>query len=94
MKLARSLSEMYLIVTFPLVWMQSTTLLAPKGAWSDESDKLQTNCWFVSREEGVGVSVVGNFAANRVRDDTDSVCAQDTCRCRTVLTVESRGVDE
>ena len=47
---------------------------------------------FAMRNMLGGAIVVGDFAADQVRDGPDSVGAEDACRCWTVLV--NRGVDE
>ena len=55
--------------------------------------------WSIDRRpvldvEGVCAPLVGLSATDQARDESDSVCSEDTCRCWTLLAVGSSGVDE
>ena len=74
--------------------MQSTTLLVPEGDWSNEPREIEAYRWLVRYAKGFGVLVVRHLATSKVQHEPVDVCAEDTCRCWTVLAADSSGADE
>ena len=66
----------------------------PEGDWCNEPCEIQANRQLVCDGKSAGILEVRQVATNQERHEPDGVCAEDTCRCWTILAAASGGADE
>ena len=76
---------------FPQEWLCSSTAMALKVVGASSFAKFRPICGLVCDAKDTGLCLAQVIAPSTVRDNPDSVCAEDTCRRFPVPVGESSG---
>ena len=76
-------------MTVPEDWLCSLTLMAPKVVGATCLTKFRPITGLCAMRKSLGLCVAHVTPPTAIRECADGVCAEDTCRCWTVLVVAS-----